>query len=216
MGIDKPKLYWEIFDKGHLALLPKLGFLKKEGFYLAGGTALSLQIKHRISVDFDFYKQNEFNSENILFEFQKRSKKVVLIQGLIDTLIVKIGGIEVSLFTYPYKLRKRLIETEYINLVSIEDIAAMKLVAIVQRGIQRDFIDLYFLIKCLGLAKIFQLTEKKYPPFNKYIGLQAITYFGDADGASERKLTLLEPVSWGEIKNFIISEAKRFKKTLEA
>lgn len=211
----KLKLYWKIFDKERLALLPKLEFLKKEGFYLAGGTALSLQIKHRISVDFDFYKQNEFNSENILFKFQKRSKKVILIQRATDTLLVKIEGVEVSLFTYPYKLLKQPRETEYINLASIEDIAAMKLVAIVQRGIQRDFIDLYFLIKCLGLAKIFQLTKKKYPPFNKYIGLQAITYFGDTDGASERKLTLLEPVTWGEIKNFIISEAKKFKKTLE-
>jgi predicted nucleotidyltransferase component of viral defense system len=209
------KLYWKILDKKRLALLPKLEFLKKEGFYLAGGTALSLRIKHRISVDFDFYKQSEFNYEAILLEFQKRSKKTVLIQKATNTLIVKVDGVEISLFVYPYKLLKPLIGTKYIDLASIEDIAAMKLVAIIQRGIRRDFADLYFLIKYLGLAKIFDLTEKKYPPFNKYIGLQAITYFDDADIPLERKLILLEPVTWKEIKSLIISEAKKFKKTLK-
>ncbi len=215
MKTGKLKLYWEILDKKRLALLPKLEFLKKEGFYLAGGTALSLRIKHRISADFDFYKQSEFNYETILLELQKRSKKTVLIQKAANTLIVKVDGVEISLFVYPYKLLKPLIGTKYIDLASIEDIVAMKLVAIIQRGIRRDFVDLYFLIKYLGFAKIFELTEKKYPHFNKYIGLQGISYFGDADIPSERKLTLFEPVTWKEIKSLIIIEAKKFKKTLE-
>ena len=75
MEPDKVNLAWEILDKKRLELLPKLEFLKDEGFYLAGGTALSIQIKHRTSVDFDFYKQGEFNSDKILLEFQRRSKK---------------------------------------------------------------------------------------------------------------------------------------------
>ena len=212
----KIKLYWDIFDKERLALLPKLKFLKERGFYLAGGTALALQIKHRKSVDFDFYYKNKFDSEKILFEFQKKNKKVVLIQKAEDTLIVKVEGIEISLFTYPYKLVKQLIETEYLNLASIEDIAAMKLIAIIQRGVQRDLVDLYFLIKCLGLAKIVQLTKEKYPIFNKYLGLQALTYFGDAENASlERKIILFEPLTWDEIKDFIITEVKEFKKGLK-
>ena len=34
--------------------------LKKfEGFYLAGGTALAIQISHRISIDFDLFSPNE-------------------------------------------------------------------------------------------------------------------------------------------------------------
>jgi hypothetical protein len=213
MKNKKVKIYWEILEKKRLALLQNLKFLKKEGFYLAGGTALALQIKHRISFDFDFYKGSEFSSEKILIGLQKISKKVDLIQRAKDTLIVRVEGIEVSLFTYPYKLLKQLIETEYIDLASLEDIAAMKMVAIIQRGIQRDFIDLYFLVKYLGLAKVLQLTEKKYPPFNKYIGLQAITYFKDAETSLERKLNLLEPIPWGKIKDFIIKEAKKFKET---
>jgi hypothetical protein len=54
------KLHWDILGKKRLALLPKLKFLKGAGFYLAGGTALALQIGHRTSVGFDFYIQKRF------------------------------------------------------------------------------------------------------------------------------------------------------------
>jgi hypothetical protein len=193
-----------------------LSFLKKEGFYLAGGTALALQIKHRISVDFGFYNQREFDSQSLLLDFQKNSPKVILLQKSVNTLIAKIDGVETSLFTYPYKLVNPPIETDYLNLASIEDIAAMKLIAIIQRGIQRDFIDMYFLIKLLGLPRIFQLTEEKYSPFNKYLGLQVLTYFADAEKASpKRKTAIFERVNWEEIKKFIIARAKEFKGRLQ-
>ncbi len=211
----KINLQWQILGKKYLSILPKLAFLKERGFYLAGGTALALQIKHRISVDFDFYIPQGFNSEEILYNFQKQCKVVTLIQIIENTLIAKIEGIEISLFTYPYKLLKKPIETEYLNLASIEDIAAMKLIAIIQRGIRRDFIDLYFLIKLLGLKKIIQYTEEKYPPFNKYLCLQALTYFGDAEKVSiERKLTLFESITWDKIKSFITEQVREIKKTL--
>ena len=214
--MNKKSLHWEILGKKHLKILPKLIFLKKHGFYLAGGTALTLLIKHRISVDFDFYNQGKFDPEDILFEFQKISKKAILIQKDINTLITKVDDIEISLFAYPYKLLNPLIETDYVNIASIKDIAAMKLIAIIQRGVQRDFIDMYFLIRILWLPTIFRLTKEKYPPFNEYLGLQALTYFADAEKVpSGRKIALFEFVSWGEIKDFIIAEAKKFKEELK-
>lgn len=47
------KFHTSILDKNQKDILPKLSFLSKDGFYLAGGTALALQIGHRTSVDFD-------------------------------------------------------------------------------------------------------------------------------------------------------------------
>lgn len=215
MPQEKTKLHWEILDKKRLNLLPKLKFLKDAGFYLAGGTALALQIKHRTSVDFDFYHKNTFDSEKILGEFQKNCKKVVLIQKAENTLILKAEGIDISFFTYSYKLVKPLLETENLNLASLEDIAAMKLIAIIQRGVRRDFVDLYFLINQLSLKKIFQLTEEKYPPFNKYLGIQALTYFGDAETIPlKRKIILFQAVPWDETKKFIITEVKKYKNSL--
>lgn len=44
--------------KNNLAILGRCGILKDS--YLAGGTAIALQIGHRISVNFDFFTDKEF------------------------------------------------------------------------------------------------------------------------------------------------------------
>ena len=64
------------------------------------------------------------------------------------------------------------------------------------------FIDIYFLIKNFGLEKIFTLAQKKYKgAFNKYLALQALTYFIDADKEKEEKRTKTSAgISWDEIK----------------
>ena len=73
MRINKSELHWDILGKKKVAVLPKLKFLKDRGFYLAGGTALALQIGHRLSADLDFCNPGIFDSEKILDEFQKNS-----------------------------------------------------------------------------------------------------------------------------------------------
>ncbi|MBU1906506.1 MAG: hypothetical protein KJ923_05860, partial [Candidatus Omnitrophica bacterium] len=57
--------HWDILDEPRKNLLPKLAFLKKQGFYLAGGTGLALQIGHRRSLDFDFYKKEAFSPNDL-------------------------------------------------------------------------------------------------------------------------------------------------------
>jgi predicted nucleotidyltransferase component of viral defense system len=213
--MENINIYWEILDKKQELILPKLSFLKKSGFYLAGGTALALQIKHRRSVDFDLYNPDQFNPEKILLKFQKQAQNVSLIQRSEDTLIIKLNGVEISLFWYPYRLLKKLIETEYINLASVEDIACMKIIAIIQRGTRRDFVDLYFLIQRLGLEKIFKLAEKKYPSFNIYLALQAMTYFVDAEKEPSGRIRCFEELKWEEIKKFLINQARQYKTQLK-
>ncbi|MBI5873368.1 MAG: nucleotidyl transferase AbiEii/AbiGii toxin family protein [Candidatus Omnitrophica bacterium] len=217
MSSSKIRIHWDVLDKKRQAILPLLGFLKKMDFYLAGGTALALQIRHRRSFDFDFHAQGEFSGQDLLKDLQKTGKRVVLIQNEAGTLIVTLDGIEISFFSYSYKLLRSLVHTRYFNIASLEDIAAMKLVAIIQRGLRRDFIDLYFLVKRLGLPRVFRLTEKKYPPFNKYVGLQAITYFADAEKFSlQRKMAGLADFDWQEVKAYLVGQAREFKKVLEA
>ncbi|MFH0797295.1 MAG: nucleotidyl transferase AbiEii/AbiGii toxin family protein [Candidatus Omnitrophota bacterium] len=208
------KLFWEVLGKEQIKLLPRLRFLKEEGFYLSGGTSLALQINHRTSVDFDFYNEKEFSSEDIVTLFQKKIKDTTIVQTGRGTLITKAGNTEISLFYYPYKLLAPLVETESIVLTSLQDIAAMKLVAIIQRGKKRDFFDLYFLVKTFGFGEVFKLTSQKYPPFNPYLGLRALTYFEDAEreDLKERKIVLFNPITWKEVKEFFIKETKNYYK----
>ena len=54
-------IHWNILDEKRKNILPLLKtFSIDEGFYLAGGTGLALQIGHRDSIDFDFFKKGDF------------------------------------------------------------------------------------------------------------------------------------------------------------
>ena len=205
---------FEVLDSKRRRMLPKLEFLRKEhSFYLAGGTALALQIGHRTSLDFDFYSKKEFKNDRVLRSFRTRFNRIRLIQNLPDTLIVKADGVEISLFYYWYPLLKSVVRTPPIDLASKEDIAAMKLIAIVQRGTARDFIDLYFLLEEFSLQKIFRWTKKKFPPFNPYLGLRALTYFQDAEkDLKPVRFRLLKSADWGRVKETIVKRVVEFKR----
>ncbi len=206
------KAHLYVLNKRQLFLLKNLEFLKRYGFYLAGDTALALQIGHRTSIDFDFYTQKKFDARKLREEFDKRFKKVQEIYIAEDTLVLNVNDIGVSFFRYPYKLIRPLKEIEGVKLASLEDIAAMKIISIAQRGKRRDFIDIYFLIKIFGLKEIFEFVKEKYPMFNFYVGLQGLVYFRDADNDIEKnRFKLFEEVRWNEIKKFIIKEVNKFK-----
>src|SRR5439155_4515726 len=50
------KLHLEVLPPEQLRVLRPLGpIADREGFYLAGGTALALQLGHRRSIDFDWF-----------------------------------------------------------------------------------------------------------------------------------------------------------------
>ena len=91
-------MYLSVLSREQKGLLKKLGFLKKYGFYLAGGTALALQINHRTSLDFDFYTKKRFNSSELQRLFERKFKEIILLQKAEGTLIVKIDGVAVSFF----------------------------------------------------------------------------------------------------------------------
>jgi len=206
-------MHFSVLNKKQAELLKKLSFLKEYGFYLAGGTALALQIAHRTSLDFDFYTPQKFDPQKIKKEFDKRFKNVKEIYLSEDTLILNVEGTIVSCFWFPYKLIRPCQDFKEVSLASLEDIGAMKMIAISQRGKRRDFIDLYFLLKKFGLRKIIEFVKKKYPNFNIYVGLQGLLYFEDAEKDPEKeRFRLLKKVKWSEIKKFIIEEVKKFKK----
>ena len=202
-----------ILDKKRINLLKKLKFLSKYGFYLAGGAALALQIGHRTSMDFDFYTEKKFSLLKLQRLLEKKFKEAIVLQKAEGTLIMKIDGVANSFFQYPYPLIFPPIKYQnFPPLASKEDIAAMKVIAISDRGTKRDFIDIYFLLKEFSLEEIFNFIKKKYPNFNIYVGLRGLTYFVDAEKKQKRRLHLTHFVSWGKIKKFLIGEVKKYQK----
>jgi len=211
------KFYWEILSKPQKEVLPKLSFLRGIKSYLAGGTALALRLGHRTSVDFDFYTPKHFDGGMLRRLIKKTlpGLKIKIIRDTDDTFdAVLDNGAKLSLFYYPYKLLKKPANFKNTAIVSLEDIAAMKLIAITQRGKRRDFIDFYYLLKIFNLRQIMEATEKKYPEFDRYHGLRSLLYFKDADDDSEisRIKVFDNELSWKKIKIEIEKEVKKFYK----
>ena len=208
-------MHLEILDSKRKEFLPRLGFLKDQGFYMAGGTALALQIGHRTSLDFDFYTDKKFDTRKLREQFDAEFQKSQEIYVAQDSLEIDANGIKMSFFWYPYKLIRPALRIEKVLLASKEDIAAMKILAISQRGKRRDFVDIYFLIKEFGLEQIMKFAREKYPAFNIYVGLQGLVYFQDADNDSDKsQLVMLQKPDWKEIKKYLAKEANNFKKLL--
>ena len=74
-------MFLEILDSKRRKLLPQLAFLKKHGFYMAGGTALALQIGHRTSLEiaecFAFISRLASLTRGLAFDFYTQKKFLI-------------------------------------------------------------------------------------------------------------------------------------------
>jgi hypothetical protein len=164
----------------------KKSVLLNNSFYLAGGTGLALILAHRRSVDFDFFSKADFSLEKILEQLRKYFKvnQISLAEMKKDTLIVFVKNVQASFFYYNYPLIKPVIQKNGLSVASVEDISAMKMISIIQRGLKKDFIDLWAIIRETkhSLQDIFSFCKKKYgSAFSESIALKALTYFKDAE-----------------------------------
>lgn len=206
------ELNFDILNKKQRLIFRSFAFLKSYGFYLAGGTALALAIGHRKSLDFDFYSKKSFDSVRLLRDITEHFKNVQVVNQAPDTLLLIIEGVHISFFAYPYPLLKPLIKTEKINLVSLADIAAMKMVAIVQRRSKRDYVDIFHLLRYFTLEEMLAFTVKKYKKvFNPYLVLRALIYFEDIESSGKQRDALLADINWEAVKEKLIQEVKFFK-----
>lgn len=177
--------------------------------YLAGGTALALQIGHRISVDLDFFTQEQF-SETELSTKLGSYPEFVQAGTAKWTVWGKIGETKFSIFYYKYPLFESTVSFEGLQLASLADIAAMKIHAIEDRGTKRDFVDVYFLSKNYTLEQMLEFYQKKYGVFEDhlYTILRSLDYFEDAEKESDMPRMLTE-VNWEEVKAYFRKESQR-------
>ncbi len=74
-----------------------------------------------------------------------------------------MGNIKLSFLYYPYSLLEVSHIYNGIKIASIKDIALMKLIALVQRGTKKDFIDLYFIEKeAIKIEELINLFPEKF------------------------------------------------------
>lgn len=195
-----------------LAALARLELIKKS--YLAGGSALALQLGHRESLDLDFFTQESFEPTIAVQEFQQILSSFRLSQTAWGTILGEIDKVKFSLFSYQYPLITPTTEFEGIRLASKEDIAAMKLAAIADRGLKRDFIDLFVLLEHFSLPQMFDFYDRKFRNRNDLLPhlLKALVYFDDAERDIGPKLFM--SIEWKRVKQVITNAVLQYRKNL--
>lgn len=181
-------------------------------FYLAGGTALALQIGHRISVDFDFFSEKEIPSE-LLPKIKKifRDSKVEVVVDHSEQLTVSITGINLTFAKYPFPPIFRLKKYKGIKMLSVSEIAATKSYSLGRRATLKDYVDLYYLLKekYLTLQKLINITKKKYKEFDPRLFLEQLIFLEDVEDIEIQFLK--KRVSKKEIEKFFQSQIKELK-----
>lgn len=169
-------------------------------YNLVGETGLSLKLGHRISIDIDLFSKEKIENEVIINCLSETfQNKFVLISSNKVGIFCKINNIKVDLIHYNFDLINPIEEFENVRIVSSEDIAAMKIQAILGRGVKKDFYDLFELLNQFSLNEIIQFHKSKYPLQTLNITIpQAITYFEEAD-ESEDPISLRNE-TWDEVK----------------
>lgn len=174
-------MFYDILDQKRIEILPLFRFFK-EKFYLAGGTGLALQLGHRDSVDFDFFTEDHFDTFKLYTEILEifNGKKILKTLEEKDSLNIIIDDvIKLSILRYPYPLLKPAIDEEYLRIASVEDIGCMKLSVITNRSMEKDYIDLYFILKKISLRDLLSQMQGKMPDLDQNFVLKSLVYFDD-------------------------------------
>lgn len=186
-----------------------------DSFYLAGGTALALQLNHRESVDFDFFSASEFNNTFIQKKLSELGKLEIL-STLPGTINGILASVKISFFHYPYETLSPPQDFDGLPIASLSDIACMKLIAVSQRGTKKDFIDVYELIQSgMNLSAQFDALERKFSKvaYNKLSILKSLTYFADAE--SDMMPKMHKSYGWEDVKRELRALSKKQVRNLE-
>jgi predicted nucleotidyltransferase component of viral defense system len=151
-------------------------------FNLVGGTALALYIGHRMSIDLDLFTPQPFDAQELRKHLADHHHFKSDFIGK-HTLMGYIDNVKVDFITHAYPLvDKQHITEEGVRLISIRDIAAMKLSAIAGNGTRlKDFIDVAFLSTRMSLSDMLKDYERKFTDTTAISALRSLTYFDDID-----------------------------------
>ena len=167
------KLYLNSVSSNLFEMLTQLMRIEEfNPFRLVGGTALGLQLGHRISVDIDLFTDVDYQSidfsaiDNLL-------KKIFPFTEMLYTGNNSFGksyyignsrneAVKLDLF-YTDLFIRPIVEKDSVRMASIEEIAAMKMEVIGNGGRKKDFWDIHELLDYLSFEQILALHAERYP-----------------------------------------------------
>ncbi|HEX7499519.1 MAG TPA: nucleotidyl transferase AbiEii/AbiGii toxin family protein [Polyangia bacterium] len=196
-------------DAQKKVLQAAIGPAQAWGAYLAGGAATGLHIGHRRSEDFDWFTPNTIKPVALLKRLEETRLPIEVTQNDEGTFLGYVEGVKFSVFRYRYPLVAALVPVDGAQLASLQDIAAMKLVAVVQRAEKRDYVDLHALLteRKIPLGVMFRALVKKAPQLDPTVAYRALGYFVDAEKTTMPQM--LNATTWEKVKADLTREVNK-------
>lgn len=192
-----------------------------EDFRLVGGTSLSLQIGHRMSVDIDLFSDATYGS----IDFEKIDDYLKSTFSYVDSfsdLAPALGKsysvgtdkenvVKLDFYYTDEFIQPPLIVDNNIRLATIEEIIAMKVDVVQRGGRKKDFWDLHTVLEQYDIKKMMELHLLRYPyTHDKDLIIKNFTNFKPADGDFDP--ICLHGKFWDFIKDDIQEAVSKFKK----
>jgi predicted nucleotidyltransferase component of viral defense system len=141
-------------------------------FRLVGGTSLSLQIGHRVSVDIDLFTAADYGSidfkeirsflENKYPYCSSRNLDNVAFGTYFEVGNSKNDFVKIDLY-YTDEFIFDLVSKDDIRMASENEIIAMKLDVVLRGGRKKDFWDLHYYLDKVSIDEMISFYEKRYP-----------------------------------------------------
>ncbi len=186
-------LYWKTVNSDvKKALIALMNAEIFNDFRLVGGTALSLYLGHRISIDIDLFTDAPYGSvdfeaiecflrKNFLhvdgdFGGNPGVGKSYLIGEDSENLI------KLDLYYSMDPFFQNAIEDEGVRMATIEEIIAMKIDVVQRGGRKKDFWDLHELLQKYSLAEMIELHRQRFEwTHDRQLIQNNLTNFSNAD-----------------------------------
>jgi hypothetical protein len=211
-GNSLPHPHWEALTPETQRAFRKiagLGFINS--FYLAGGTGLALHLGHRFSIDLDFFSPHAeavgADQRAILREmFEDPTLSITFDKDA--TFVATWREVGLSFFRlHLYPLVQPTLLVNGVHVASLEEIGAMKLAAIIDRGTRKDLVDLYFILQRVPIERLFQVAAVKYARVRTFAisAVRALAYFEDAEALPMPRM--IDHTPWSDMKRFLERQA---------
>lgn len=204
----------QAIEPGTLSVLEKLMQIPElNNFSLVGGTAIALKYGHRKSIDLDLFSPHPFDKQTVINTLTSQFQEGFEYDGSFSKwgIFCYINDIKVDIIHYPHPLIDEVIISDKIRLAGDKDLIAMKLQAVLGRGVKKDFYDIAEFFNHYAISEMIELHKEKYP--NQMLGIsipQALIYFEDAE--KNENPVVLNSTSWDDVKDVIKQKVSEFLK----
>jgi hypothetical protein len=159
----------------------------------------------RQSTDIDLFTAQKITPESMQKYMEKNfgdrvevyAKSDLGIRGYLD-------GIKFDMIHFPYPMQHKHARADTIRFLELNDAVAMKVHAVANRGLRRDFYDLAEILQKMPLNEVLLNYQKQFNPSPKAMEhtRRSLTYMGDAE-VDSAKVAVRNGRSWDQVRKII-------------